>query len=380
MEALRIQALLLTVCAGLALLTPPPTVDAQALAYFRSEKYVFGNLPLATVTALGLENNGLMVTGKAPGNQTQNQVWISYTNASAPFFWAWTGNDTAQYSAMGVKHVSHQTNENLLFLARDTGIEVLTYWWLSPRQTPDPNHPPRVVPLNGTSGALTSLTSVDAAGGVFGSESGRLWWIPVVRPLSADPPDAGSNLTLVRQFGGTIQSLWASETTGSLYVAEWFNSSNNIHKYPMSRDPKDIPATSVPLISLNSTSYPNPPADRPVVASIAAHPVTGDIYVALQGAGGVLVYDQTGKLWGQIVTTFINVVALEMDNDGTALYIGGDDGAGQAKVDSLNLKSLGLKDKGVAALAHSGGESRVPLSSPIVVLQILSAAIYAWAL
>ncbi|TPX60949.1 hypothetical protein PhCBS80983_g01476 [Powellomyces hirtus] len=313
---------------------------------------------------MGLENNALQCIGPAKptkiANTTAvagNQVWWSATNTSGTFQWGWRSPDEVTYTALGVKHRQLQTEERLMFLARPGGIEVLSYWYLSPRLTPATLHPPRIVSFgNGTrgpSGTISALSSLDAGGGVYAAEQGRIWWIPVVRPLTAFPPD-NANATMIAQLGGVIQAIWTVENTQTLYVAEWFNSSNNIRKYTISNRALQNPKTA-PLIAINSTVYPNPPTDRPVISCILSHPRTQDVYVGMYGAGGILIYDSKGDMKAQVMTTFINVLSMEIDNDGTMLYISGDDGAGSGSLDSLNLKLLGLSDRSIAELATSDG-------------------------
>ncbi|KAJ3167146.1 hypothetical protein HDU88_002483 [Geranomyces variabilis] len=355
--------------------------NSQELVYFKSDRYSFGTVPLQSITAMGLENNQLICIGSTKANNkianttgvSNSQVWSNAANVSATFQWSWGGS--ADYTAVGVKHRQLQTPENLMFLARATGgIEVLSYWYLSPRETPA-TQPPRIVSFgNGTagpSGVISALSSLDAAGGIFAAEQTRLWWIPVVRPLSASPPDSSAAATtMVAQLGGVIQAIWSVESAQTLYVAEWFNSSNNIHAFAMNGRTLVNPKQS-PLISINSTIYPNPPADQPVISCVVSHPRTQDVYVGMFGAGGILIYDQTGDMRAQVTTTFINVLSMEIDNDGTNLFIAGDDGAGTAVIDLLNLKALGLADNSIAD-RKSGGLSSYALNMPLVFALVAS--------
>ncbi|KAJ3160163.1 hypothetical protein HDU86_000999 [Geranomyces michiganensis] len=331
---------------------------------------------------MGLENNQLICIGPTKPNKitnttsvTNSQVWSNAANVSATFQWSWNG--TADYTAVGIKHRQLQTPENLMFLARSTGgIEVLSYWYLSPRETPA-TQPPRIVTFaNGTgpSGVISALSALDAAGGIYAAEQTRLWWIPVVRPLSAAPPDSDSaKPTLVAQLGGVIQAIWTVESAQTIFVSQWFNSSNNIHAFSMNGR-KMLNPKQPPLISINSSVYPNPPADRPVISCVATHPRTQDVYVGMFGAGGILIYDQTGDMKAQVTTTFINVLALEVDNDGLKLFIAGDDGAGTAVMDLLNLQTLGLADKSIAD-RKSGAMSRFALNVPLIFALVASAVL-----
>ncbi|TPX63289.1 hypothetical protein SpCBS45565_g06712 [Spizellomyces sp. 'palustris'] len=326
---------------------------------------------------MGLENNALLCLGPAnPSKITgatsvqNNQVWAIQTNVSSTWTWAWSSPDTndqgasnTAYTALAVKHHQLQTPQNLLFLAdRSTAsLSVLPYGYLSPRETPDASRPPRQVKLSNGTGEVTALSALDAYGGLYAASGTKLWWVPVVTPLTADPPSAGNtNSSMVGELRGTVQAMWLMQNSQTLFVAEWFNSSNNIWRYDL-RGTRNL--TSSPgqvLIRINSTAYPNPPQDHPVVSSVIPHPKTGDIYVGLYGAGGVLIYDTTGTLKGQITTTFVNVFTMEMAEDGSFLYIAGDDGAGSGRLDFLDLGQTGLASRGVTALASGAGGSGVP--------------------
>ncbi|KAI9100393.1 hypothetical protein DFS34DRAFT_483813 [Phlyctochytrium arcticum] len=320
---------------------------------------------------MGLQNNALLCIG--PSNPTNitgatsvqgNQVWSLRTNTSATFTWAYSSPDTdgngtspTVYTALGVKHAQLQTPQNVLFLADSKGINVLAYWYLTPRETPVPEFPPRTIPYP-AQGPASVLSHLDGYGGVYAAVGARVYWMPVVRPLSADPP--GENGTLAGVMGGPVQALWMMQNSQTLYVAEWFNSSNNVWRYDLPTNSRNLssPLTATPLIKLNSTTYPNPPSTSPVVSSVVAHPTTGDIYLGLFGAGGVLIYDSAGVLRGQITTTFRDVLTLDLDNDGLKLYIGGGDGQGSGRVDLLVLGDVGLGDKGVRALSSSDGGTK----------------------
>ncbi|KAI9017082.1 hypothetical protein BC832DRAFT_6884 [Gaertneriomyces semiglobifer] len=355
--------------------TQPGLVVGQTqngpLAYFKSSKLGFGTMPFQSITSMGLQNNALMCHGPAnpsevtgTTNVRYDQVWWMATNTSGSFIWGYSspGDDSVRYNALSVKHRSLQTKQNLLFLSEPgaSTINVHSYWYLSPRQTPDIDRPVRSVAYpNGTS-EVSVLTSLDAHGGLFGAEGTKVWWIPVVKPLTADPPEEDKgNATLVADLLGTVQAMWLMQNSQTLFVAEWFNTSNNIHRFSVrSGSPIEPMANiSVPLVHINNTVYPHPPTNTPVVSSIVVNPVSSDIYVGLYGAGGVLIYNTQGYLKGQVTTTFVNVLALEMDDAGSSLYIAGDDGAGSGRLDFLDLASTGLRDRGVDALANADGRN-----------------------
>ncbi|KAJ3020268.1 hypothetical protein HKX48_001095 [Thoreauomyces humboldtii] len=360
--------LLLTVACVVALL---PSAAAEGLLYLQSAKYGIGTMPFTSITAIGLENNSLFAIGPAKASKAANttatasdQVWSILTNQTDAFMWSWIApsdvnstSPTTTYTAIGVKHRQLQTPENLMFLARTGAIDVLAFWWLSPEKTPA--LPMRTITFgNGTAagptGAVSILSGLDAAGGIYAVDQGALWWIPVVQPLTAVAPSASTVPAKVAEMGGTIQALWSMETTQTVYVAEWFNSSNNIHAFQVDQKVLQGSPTATPLIAINASAYPAPPSDHPVVSSVVGHPTTGDVYVGMASSGGVLVYDRQGKLRAQITTTFVNVLAMEMDSDGASLYIAGDDGAGTGHLDSLDLKGLGLQTTSVATLQSSG--------------------------
>ncbi|KAJ3067740.1 hypothetical protein HK102_007346, partial [Quaeritorhiza haematococci] len=164
---------------------------------------------------------------------------------------------------------------------------VLTYEWLNPKDTPAKENAVRTVPLGGNLTQIQGLSSLDPSGGVFAASTNNIWWIPVIKPLTTDPPTPPNNTPLrILEMRGSIQALHLT-LEKNLYLVEWFNQSNNVWRFRVEGGSNTLtPSSGTLLFGINSTAYPFPPADRPVVTSITVNPNNRDVYVGLfrQGA------------------------------------------------------------------------------------------------
>ena len=107
-----------------------------------------------------MENNWIRATGIAKPNfqntsdkNVLDQVWSIRTNVTGNWLLSWTFEDglrnpnssltgnTAIYQSLSVKHVGLQVPQSQMFLVNSISgtLDVLTYWWLNPKDSPDPN-------------------------------------------------------------------------------------------------------------------------------------------------------------------------------------------------------------------------------------------------
>ncbi|KAJ1568561.1 hypothetical protein HK405_000554 [Cladochytrium tenue] len=172
------------------------------------------------VTFADRTNNWLIATGTAKPNfdnltdtksDSTSQIWQLRTNAtSAPWQYAWSANLSASnpnstipaaeaadasYAAVGVKHLSLQVPQSLLMLydAVAGSLHVLTFWWFSPRVSPDPSHPPRAVPVAiDDPAAVVAISALDSSFGVFVASPKQIVWVQVAAAYSASSPSGTS--------------------------------------------------------------------------------------------------------------------------------------------------------------------------------------------
>ncbi|KAJ3298512.1 hypothetical protein HDU76_006458 [Blyttiomyces sp. JEL0837] len=251
-----------------------------------------GRSPFYSITALGLENNWLLATGPARPNvqnltktktTTYDQIWMTRINTTTPWVWSWSSNfssvnpnntladstHVATYTAMSVKHSPLQLDPNMLFLVNSVSntIDVLTYWWLSPRESPFDYYPPRSVPLPQNATQVSAMTTLENHYGVYIASGHMLYWIPVCEPYTPGPPK-GSNAfvtptvsvntptgtsngsiatlvtptvvpasaeqwgsSLVHTFNGSVQAMWLKQDFQNLFVAEGIAGTVKIGKW-----------------------------------------------------------------------------------------------------------------------------------------------------
>lgn len=79
-----------------------------------------------------------------------------------------------------------------MFLLSQSGIMVLPFWGLSPRETPDLNHLNWLIPVS----SVDMITGLSASGGVYGLKGNRVFWIPVIEPFSLSRPTNNSTNSL----------------------------------------------------------------------------------------------------------------------------------------------------------------------------------------
>ncbi|KAI9364002.1 hypothetical protein DFJ73DRAFT_810592 [Zopfochytrium polystomum] len=481
--------------AALALLPSASAVDPPS-GLTNSSSTIMGYVnqcPFYTIKSLGFQNNWLLAAGTAKpnfGNLTNStgdsydELWSLRTNATGSWVWSWSASNalenpnstltgtSAVYSTFSVKHSSLQIPSSMLFLYNQLSstLDVLSYWWLNPRETYDRDHPPRSVPLP-VSGVL-SVSTLDNNFGVYVASGNQIWWVQVTAAYSAGPPSStvGRNVSsgswpsaLVWTTGAVVappviptSSVRSSSTNGTAtgsrsasgsrtatgtgtgtatatatssgsltatvstrqttqtteaeagsaakattyattFISVWLQTdfsyiytlsqaetpgspTYHVHRFPAggpatsfsSVDPAQYTVSTLPgqpLVTLNASLYPALPSDRSTApSSMVVNPRTKQIYVGLSNSrnvtstAGVLVYsppsgsggDGSYQLTGWIQTTFVNVQALEVDNDGNMLYIAGDDGSGNGRVDYLSLAGSGTGKSGAV-----GGRANV---------------------
>lgn len=345
------------------------------------------------------------VSMSAAGGPTKglNQVWGTRTERVSPWSWIYTyeASNLDQIS-VSVKHSSLQIRQNVMLLnSKDAGILVLPFWGLSPRETPDKNISSWRAPVT----ELQSMTHLSSNGGVYGiSSSGDLLWVPIIQPYSlVVPPSFGPTLPPSGSLSSAGPMGYTSLPSFNQLATRTMDVSG---AYPTSQSsPGAIPAQYVThkignltnLLSVwlahdaytlyamteeggGSTLYsmltsPGPQVNfnsTPILttgqraSSFLVHPKTRDVFLVVPGSG-VFVYDSNGALKGQVNTTFSNPRALEMDNDGKTLWIGGDHEGKRARLDKLDLERNHLS-------------SSLPLKSPSFIRLTLITLGYAlWA-
>ncbi|KAJ1558513.1 hypothetical protein HK096_011119, partial [Nowakowskiella sp. JEL0078] len=290
---------------------------------------------------------------------------------------AFEAPDKSIYAGLGVKHSPLQIAQNIMILPNlNTSVfEIMPFWYLNPKDTPDKNTPFRTSPFptvyNGTntSSFLTEtvqvISSLDSSGGVYVSANRSLFWQPILAPFSANPPKSNSNTNSSGniQGSGQLDPTGAGSTNGlitrttplKLRDMEYSNNASkvwllDIHDVTISSVSQAPPNGTLKLdnikllFTIDNTTYPFPPLNQSSVSSVAVNPDNGDIYVGIIGKKTVLCYSNPlytnetyAKLSGIIQTTFNSPLSLEVDNSGLNLYIGGSEG----NVDSVDLSKIG---------------------------------------
>ncbi|KAI9203496.1 uncharacterized protein BJ171DRAFT_509765 [Polychytrium aggregatum] len=296
--------------------------------------------PFSTITSMGVENNFLMVLGPinptadvqaATGAKSQvfDQVWQARTNTTSAWLWAWSfsngtvANSSAVYTALSVKKSSLQIAPNVLILANKSNqtIDVLFYWWLNPRTTSDWAAPAFKVAYPSGVADITKMSSLDNQGGVYAvSASNGLYWTPVLQPLTTQPPSNNQSM-LVRQFNGTVQSIWMMQDFSTMFVLE----KNLPLAYTLWRwsisGPRQLPDSKGTVVAKLSAAN-----ETHVMTSLAVSPNTGNIFVGITNQT-IAVLSNTGAPLGSIGTSFVNITSLELNEYTSLLYIGGTSGS-----------------------------------------------------
>ncbi|KAJ3103401.1 hypothetical protein HDU96_009285 [Phlyctochytrium bullatum] len=418
-----------TMTTAVAPLTPSPSVLAAVAAI---EYTVFGGMPFKDFVSLGYQNNyliGLGPTFPNYNNETNStdatpassEVWMSAYNNTGLWTYAWSpplGSDpnitgtaptnsayrlstnttlnTTYYTALNVKHSKLQIDTNQMYLVSSSGsVDVLNYWYQSPRRTYARDYPPRSIAFPPNVTAIDRITSLDNSFGVFAASNNTVYYLPVTDLYSPNftPPttDAGAaNFTLtssyrgavkVGVFQGTLGAMWLTQDFASLYLVEHIPANRTVvWRWPVSGptarigvvDPSNY--TGSPYISegrvlleLNRTTWPPAPDNldawayaKGPVSSLVVDPRRGDLYVGLEHNWTVLVYGNAGRfdsgravLKGKVELPFPYVRAMEMDNDGTVLFVAGSDGR-SGKVATLELAKTPYRSAAVATAGAWG--------------------------
>ncbi|KAJ3095108.1 hypothetical protein HDU97_007263, partial [Phlyctochytrium planicorne] len=377
------------------------------------EYEVYGGMPFIRVDGIGLQNNYLLGIGPTfpnfnnQSNSTTNapsEVWSSAFNDTGPWVYSWnpamglnstvTGFQTTSlssnatsnssiYTAIGVKHSKLQIESNMLFLVNNRAftIDVLSYWYLNPRQTYNKLVEPRSIPFPQNVVNVDLISALDSSFGVFAvTDAHTIHYIPISDFYNAGPPKNRQSKKL-GSFRGIVTALWLTNDFSSLFVAEhlvgnrtliWrFGVSGDSLPVGFASDKNGTVITDVPppnaavVLKFNATTFPsiaNPPSpqsassvtdyiSRGPVSCIAVDERTSDLYVGLDdGTGTVLVYGGTsrfdapasgvvgqegvGVLKVRIGVPFASVRGLEVDvvGEGKVVVVGGDGGKGRVAV------------------------------------------------
>ncbi|KAJ3096904.1 hypothetical protein HDU97_005451 [Phlyctochytrium planicorne] len=390
--------------------TPPSTLKVVDAVEYE----VYGGMPFIRIEGIGLQNNYIMGIGPVfpnfnnQTNSTTNapsELWSSALNDTGPWVYSWnpamglnssvTGfqttslssnatSNSSSYSAIAVKHSKLQIESNMVFLVNNyaSTIDVLSYWYLNPRQSYNKLVEPRSVPFPPNVTTVDLISAMDSSFGVFAvTDSHSVHYIPVSDFYNAAAPSANRQPKLLGSFRGVVTALWLTNDFSSLFVVEHLVGNRTlIWRFGVSGDslpvgfPSDKngtvitdmpPPNAAVVLKFNATTFPsiaNPPSpqsassvteyvSRGPVSCIALDERTGDLYVGLDdGTGTVLVYGGTSRfdapvsnLVGQegvgvlkvkVSVPFASVRGLEVDLTGTGkvVVVGGDGGKGRVAI------------------------------------------------
>ena len=140
-----------------------------------------------------------------------------------------------------------------MFLLSKSGISVLPFWGLSPRETPDLNHTSWTIPVS----SITMITGLSASGGLYAIRGTRVIWIPVVQPYSLLPPFSLSdfNQEFLKNSTSILQSnLTFANSSNSSQVDGNFSQVNITKKeYPIYQI-QGLNVTQLIWLGLDSTT------------------------------------------------------------------------------------------------------------------------------
>ncbi|KAI9325151.1 hypothetical protein DFJ73DRAFT_914022 [Zopfochytrium polystomum] len=199
---------------------PVPTAPSDLVNRSAKPLVDVNGCPFYHVDSIGLQNNWLSATGRAKPNfnnvtkttgDSTDEIWSVRTNTTSLWQFSWSATSaadnpnatlasaTGSYQLLSVKHSALQLASSQMFLYNSLSatVDVLTYGWLSPLETPDRSHAPRSVPLPSGSDQIVSITPLDNYFGVFVATAKKIWWVPVSESYQAGPPSVtvGRNLT-----------------------------------------------------------------------------------------------------------------------------------------------------------------------------------------
>ena len=177
-----------------------------------------------------------------------------------------------------------------MFLLSDSGINVLPFWGLSPRETPDLNHTSWNIPIQ----SVSMITGLSASGGVYGLRGNKVYWIPVIEPftlskpslssttreesslfLSATTEDIGTSIinnslesmfttTITTDLGNSLQNeyvsyqmqdlnstmmIWLGLDSTTLYTISSYNGTQMLYK--VSTNGQSLTSLVIPLIAID---------------------------------------------------------------------------------------------------------------------------------